>query len=262
MAAAPTRTPRRPKLDPACAEAIDFARDAVAEVAIVDVGEHLGMTAEADRVVTHRFACDHPGYPGWYWAVTVVRASRAKKVTINEVVLLPGEGALLSPEWVPWEERVEPGDLQPGMVEPTPDNDPRLEPGYTAGEHAADADPAEASWTRAIVAELGLGRERVLSIEGRSEAAERWISGDGGPRNEMTKQAPADCLSCAYFVRLTGALGHTFGVCANGHAPSDGRVVSVDHGCGAHSDVVADHREAARPAPVWDTIDEDQNLFD
>lgn len=262
MAVATTRTPRRPKLDPACAEAIDLARDAAAEVAETPVGEHLGVTAEGDRVVTHRFGCEHPGYRGWVWAVTLARASRGKRVTVDEVVLLPGDDALLAPAWVPWEDRIEPGDLRPGMIAPTPDNDPRLEPGYTGGDTAADTDPAEASWTRAIVAELGLGRERVMSVEGRSEAAERWITGAGGPHNDMTKQAPADCVSCGYFVRLSGSLGHLFGVCANQLSGSDGRVVSVDHGCGAHSDVVADHRAAHVPEPVWDTLELDEGLFD
>ena len=48
-------------------------------------------------MVTHFFACPHPGYQGWRWSVTVARASRAKVVTVDEVVLLPGEGALLGP---------------------------------------------------------------------------------------------------------------------------------------------------------------------
>ena len=37
-------------------------------------------------------------------------------------------------------------------------------------------------------------------------------------------------------VGLSGPLGRVFGVCANEYAPDDGRVVSVDHGCGAHSE--------------------------
>lgn len=259
---ATTRSARRPRLDPACAEAIDLAREAATDAALVEVGDHLGVTVEGDRVVTHRFACEHPGYRGWYWAVTVARASRAKNVTVNEVVLLPGEDAIQAPAWVPWEDRIRPGDLPPGVIAPTPDNDPRLEPGYTGGELAADTDPAEASWTRAIVAELGLGRERVMTVEGRSAAAERWIAGAGGPNNDMTKQAPADCLSCGYFVRLTGQLGNTFGVCANGLSDRDGQVVTVDHGCGAHSDVVADNRSQRPPEPVWDTIALDESLFD
>lgn len=261
---APRRTARKPKLDPACAEAVDAARQAALETAdkVLPVGEHRGCVAEADRVVTHYFACEHPGYQGWRWSVTVARASRARKVTVDEVVLLPGEGALVAPQWIPWADRIRPGDVAPGILMPTPESDPRLEPGYTGGESAADTDPAEASQMRAVVAELGLGRERVLSLEGRDEAAERWSAGDGGPNTDMTRQAPAECASCGYFVRLQGGLGVLFGVCANQFSPSDGRVVSLDHGCGGHSDVVANEQRQELPAPVWDTITLDDSLFD
>ena len=259
-----TRRPRAPKLDPACAEAVDLARDAALEGASVTqtVGEHLGVVAEADRVVTHYFESTHPGYRGWRWAVTVVRASRAKRATVDEVVLLPGDDAILAPEWVPWAERIEPGDVAPGVLMPTPDNDPRLEPGYTAGEFAKDLEPAEASAMRAVVAELGLGRERVLSAFGRDEAAERWLESDGGPDTPLAKQAPGNCVSCGYFLRLSGSMGVLFGACANEYSPSDGRVVSIDHGCGGHSDVVAPERSAELPAPVWDTITTEDALFD
>lgn len=254
-----------PKLDPACAAAIDLAREAAtaAATATMGVGDHLGVVAEGDRVATHSFACDHPGYRGWVWTVTVARASRAKKVTVNEVVLVPGPGSLLSPDWVPWADRMQGGDVAPGMLMPTPDNDPRLEPGFTGGEHAADLDPAEASQMRAVVAELGLGRERVLSVEGRTDTADRWLASDAGPGNDMTKQAPGRCHTCAYFVRLQGNLGVLFGACANQWSPSDGRVVSVDHGCGGHSDVSAPERDAELPAPAYETIRLDEgSLFD
>jgi len=155
---APTRTT---KPDALCAAAVDLARDAAVETAgAIGVGEHLGVHADGDRVVSHTFACPHPGYTGWQWSVTVVRASRAKVVTVDEVVLLPGEGALLSREWVPWAERIQPGDVTPGLLMPTPEDDPRLEPGYTGGETAGDAEPAEAGMARVGVAELRLGRER------------------------------------------------------------------------------------------------------
>lgn len=260
----PVRRTRAPRLDPACVEAVDLAREAALEASSVTqtVGDHLGVAAEADRVVTHYFASTHPGYRGWRWAVTVVRASRAKKVTVDEVVLVPGGDAILAPDWVPWAERIEAGDVGPGVIMPTPDNDPRLEPGYTAGEYAADLEPAEASAMRAVVAELGLGRERVLSAYGRDEAAERWLASAGGPDNELTRQAPGNCEECAYFVRLGGSLGVLFGACANEYSPSDGRVVSIDHGCGGHSDVVAPERPAELPAPVWDTINTEDALFD
>lgn len=253
------------KPDAVCVAATDLARAAALEsVGVMGVGDHLGTIAEDDRVVTHLFSCTHPGYQGWRWSVTLVRASRAKVPSVNEVVLLPGDGALSPPPWIPWAERIEPGDVTPGLLMPTPDNDPRLEPGYTGGEDAADADPAEASQIRAVVAELGLGRERVLSIEGRDEAAERWLLGDGGPDNQMTRMAPDHCVSCGFFVRLNGALGSIFGVCTNSYSASDASVVSVDHGCGAHSNVASDPNAVEPPAPVWDTIewDESGSLFD
>lgn len=251
------------KLDPALAAAVDEARLAAEETgSLFGVGDHLGVVVEDDRVVSHRFACPHPGYPGWEWWVTMVRASRAKALTVDEVVLMPGAGALTAPHWVPWEERIRPGDVQPGVLMPTAPEDPRLEPGYTGGEDAADTDPAEATATRAVVAELGLGRERVLSLQGRDETAERWLEGQGGPDTSMAHQAPAPCATCGYFVRLQGRLGAIFGACTNVYSPSDGRIVAVDHGCGAHSDVAVPQQGVELPLPVWDTISVDKSLFD
>lgn len=250
-------------LDPACADAVDLALHAADRRAgVVTVGEHLAVVPEDTRVATHYFAADHPGYPGWRWAVTVARASRARVVTVDEVCLVPGEGSLLAPTWVPWSDRVEAGDVAPGILMPTADNDPRLEAGFTGGDAARDADPAEWHQTRALVAELGLGKERVLSAYGRDEAADRWVDGDGGPHNAMTKQAPGLCHDCAYYVGLTGLLGRHFGACTNAFSPSDGRVVTADHGCGAHSDVVEPERGVDLPRPVWDTIGVDELLFD
>ena len=80
---------------------------------------------------------------------------------------------------------------------------------------------------------------RVLSATGRDEAAARWYEGDHGPRSALASTAPATCLTCGFMVRLSGPLGRVFGVCANQYAPDDGSVVSVDHGCGAHSEGVA-----------------------
>ena len=85
----PTRNRTR-EPDQACAEAVDLARDAVAAVVgAADVGAHLGVQAEGERIVTHLFDCADPAYSGWQWAVTVVRAPRAKAVTVSETVLLP-----------------------------------------------------------------------------------------------------------------------------------------------------------------------------
>ena len=59
--------------------------------------------------------------------------------------------------------------------------------------------------------------------------------------------APARCATCGFFVGLGGPLRAVFGVCANEWSPSDGHVVSYDHGCGAHSEATPgpDSREIA-----------------
>lgn len=256
-------TDRKIKLDAVAAAAIDQARVAAeAYAGDFGVGDHVGVVADDDRCVTHLFACEHPGYRGWRWAVSMARASRARAATINEVELLPGDSAALAPAWLPWEQRIQAGDIAPGMLLPTLDNDPRLEPGFTGGDSAADADPAEWSQSRAVVAELGLGRERVLSRFGRDLAVERWLASEAGPDNSMTRQAPASCSSCGYFQRLQGSLGLTFGACTNEFSPSDGRVVADGHGCGGHSNVVAEERGIELPEPVFNTIEPDSVLFD
>ncbi|GAB3190774.1 DUF3027 domain-containing protein [Nesterenkonia suensis] len=97
-----------PKKDAVLSEAVDLAREALREIASDEqVGQHLSVTAEEDRLHTHRFAAIRPGYRGWEWYVTVARAPRAKKVTVCEVGLLPGAGALLAPPWIPWAERMD-----------------------------------------------------------------------------------------------------------------------------------------------------------
>jgi hypothetical protein len=206
---------------------VDLARDAALAVGAESVGEHLGVRAEGDRIAAHAFAATLPGYVGWHWTVTVARAPRSRTATVDEVVLLPGADAVLAPNWVPWEERVRPGDLAPGdlLAPPGPD-DPRLVPGYVESD-----DPA----VEAVAFELGLGRERVMSREGRLAAAERWHDSDRGPRTSMARHAPAHCGTCGFYLQLAGSLQAGFGVCGNEITDTDGQVVSVEYGCGAHS---------------------------
>jgi hypothetical protein len=279
---------RRAEPDQACAEAIDLARTAAEEDAGPDqVGPHIGLEAEGDRVVTHLFASLNPAYVGWRWAVTVSRASRSKVVTVGESMLLPGPDSLLAPAWVPWTDRVRPGDLKAGDLMPANSDDERLIPfvaiagevglldweeseawrfppraraavpglgeAETAGpdQGAADEPAGEAIDSgRLAHPESGLRPRRVLSAIGRDEAALRWYAGEHGPTSRLASSAPATCLTCGFMIRLSGTLGRVFGVCANEFAPDDGKVVSVDHGCGAHSDgdIVADDGAAVLPA--------------
>jgi hypothetical protein len=218
------------------------------------VGEHLEAQAEGERIVTHLFACEDPAYVGWRWAVTVVRAPRAKAVTVSETVLLPGPAALLAPDWVPWHDRLRPGDLGVGDLLPAPPDDERLAPlvvlegddavtDWYPGEEAEPGEPAGPS---------APGRSRVLSTIGRDSAAERWYTSEHGPRTPLAHAAPAHCGSCGFFVPLSGELGLLFGGCANAYAPDDGRIVSADHGCGAHSESVVWQAAARSLVPVID----------
>ncbi|MGH3124938.1 MAG: DUF3027 domain-containing protein [Streptosporangiaceae bacterium] len=299
--------------DEACAQAVDLARGAAEGMAGPGwVGEHLGVTADADRVVTHRFSCLDPAYRGWCWAVTVARASRAKNVTLDETLLVPGPEAILAPDWVPWKERVLPGDLGVGDLLPAPPDDARLVPaaslegddgvsdwGETAwampgtepedlvpvpsaeplaegpdddrdtatedldgagtvaavavAAGATGADSAGADVVREDVLEDRPPRARVLSAIGRDDTALRWYTSEHGPKSPLANAAPGLCSGCGFLVRLGGPLGRVFGVCANEYAPDDGRVVSVDHGCGAHSEGVT---AAAADRPLRPVIDE------
>lgn len=241
---------RRSTSDAVLTGAEDLARAAAEEIAAAGhVGEHLGMDVEGERLATHRFACLDPAYRGWHWAVTVTRVPRAKSATVCEAVLLPGGDAILAQEWVPWSKRLAPGDLGVGDLLPTEADDPRLEPGYTAtGDEATD---------RVALWELGLGRPRVLSSIGRDDAVDRWYSGAHGPTAPIAEAAPARCSTCGFVLALGGALRPLFGVCANEYSPSDGQVVSYDHGCGAHSEVTVLPPPVEVADPVIDEVDFD-----
>lgn len=217
------------------AEVIAVARAAAWEDAgqeaggVESVGEFLGAHTEDDVAVTAAFAARIRGYHGWLWSVTLARVT-AQEWTVSEVVLLPGDEALVAPLWVPWDQRVRGGDLNPGDLLPAPADDLRLVPGYVLSD-----DPA----VREVAREIGLGRERVLSLEGRLDAAERWHEGSFGPSDPMAQQAPGCCGQCGFFVPLAGSLGGMFGACANEMGAGDGRIVAVEYGCGAHSEAAA-----------------------
>ena len=225
--------------------AVDLAREAAVELAEdpAAVGEHVAAAEDGDRVVTHTFACTMPGYRGWVWAVTLSRAPRGKDVGVVEASLLPADDALLAPAWIPWADRIRPGDLEPSMVLPLIEDDPRLVPTY---EVTKDEDAMQL-W------ELGLGRERVLGSEGREDVATRWYRGSHGPTAASAIASAEPCQTCAFFVPLTGSLRLMFGACTNEWSPSDGKVVSVDHGCGAHSQTTVEHGPTQWPAadPVF-----------
>jgi hypothetical protein len=242
----------------------DAARAALLEqVGESVVGEHLEAVTEGDGVVTHYFSSTQTGYLGWRWAVTVAHPDGQEAVTIDEVVMLPGADSIIAPAWVPWRERIQPGDLSPGDLLPTDEDDPRLVPTYLSGDpgdddvdDAPEITLADRQQLKIVADELGLGRARVLSLEGRDLAAQRWFDGEQGPNVPLAQSAPAQCDSCGFLVRLDSPLATGFGVCANEFANDDGRVVALKHGCGAHSEAQLRRKQLPPPLPdpVFDTV--------
>ena len=213
--------------------ALSIAKQAVIEDACKSeyVGEFYSIDSDEERVATYLFHAKLPGYSGWMWAVTVAKVDDNSPATICDVVLLPGAKSLLAPNWVPYSQRIQPGDLGVGDVVPTAPDDERLTQSYAAL-------PGEEQLDLAQLFEFGLSRARVLSIVGRDAASKRWYEGDRGPRAPIAQSAPKPCSSCGFFIPIAGSLRSAFGVCSNAISPEDARVVSVDHGCGAHSEAL------------------------
>ena len=169
--------------DEACAQAVDLARRAAEELAgAAGVGDYVTATSDGDRVVTHLFRCLDPAYQGWCWAVTVARASRAKQVTVSECLLLPGAEAILAPDWVPWRERLRPGDLGVGDILPAPPDDARLVPALTL-----DGDDGLTDWGETEWAMPGTVPVDVVPVPVEADGP---AEGTGGPAAEGTG-APA-----------------------------------------------------------------------
>ena len=85
---------------------LDLARAAAVENATEkSVSSFVELIDEGDGAFSFVFESKLEGYQGWLWSVTLYD-SGDEAPTISEVVLLPGENALLAPAWVPWSERL------------------------------------------------------------------------------------------------------------------------------------------------------------
>lgn len=240
--------------------AIDLARSALLEsIPAEHVGKALDSVVEPSEdssvtITSYTFECTSPGYPGWYWEVSLVEVNGQVELSVSEVNLLPGSTALVPEQWKPWADRVEAGDLGVGDLLPISEDDERLTAGFTAlgdlEELSDDLAPLHPmQW------ELGLGREKVLSTVGLERAVDRWFEKQNGPRSAMAKSAPAQCGSCGFLVAIGGSIGQVFGVCGNEFGAADGQVVATTFGCGAHSSVRV---EQATPIPVVDLVIDDR----
>ena len=84
-----------------------IARAALLEVTpAATVGAFIDAVDGDDGVVDLRFASTQDAYRGWSWVVTVAAIDDGGEPTVLELGLIPGEHALLPPEWVPWSVRL------------------------------------------------------------------------------------------------------------------------------------------------------------
>lgn len=197
---------RAPKIDAVLGAGVDLARSTLlATVDAAQVGDHLGVAADADRVLTHRFEARLPGYAGWNWYVTLARVPRGKEATVCETGLLPGDGALLAPEWVPWADRVRPeelaaqkaagaaaedGSTEDGSTEDKPAQDP------TPGTHDDDApadtgapvDPAEGGTDVETVDTAASPDEPDEVVEDDEELVDAEHAADEAPRRSRSRR--------------------------------------------------------------------------
>lgn len=262
-----------------------IAQAAAIEVADGDsqVGDFVEAIDLGDNVTDFRFETRVRGYEGWQWSVTLYHDVELDHWTVNESSLVPTDKALRPPEWIPWKDRLEPTDLAVTDSIGTDPDDPRMEEGFRKTEPAepgenvssdaesaettnasdnaeTDADGAAGSQGESAAAsvtseedideaveEFDLSRRHVLTSLGRSQTAKRWYEGPRGPKSLSTKTSDGNpCSTCGFFIPLKGELNLLFGVCANKWSPDDGRVVSIDHGCGEHSEI-----EPPEPSHLW-----------
>ena len=153
----PHKLRRTSKVDEILAAAKDVALQGVQEIAPAHaIGLVHHVRAEEERLSTHLFECTLPGYRGWFWFATLSRAPRSRVATICEVGLLPGDDALIAPDWVPWADRVRPEDLEEN----------------TAQENAESAETAEAEESAELAENKAEENESAVEETAEAESAE------------------------------------------------------------------------------------------
>ncbi len=83
-----------------------IARQALGEITHVANVGGLRDIVVTDDVATVRFSTTQGGYPGWYWTVAVA-VNPGMQPSVLETELIPAEGALTAPDWVPWADRLD-----------------------------------------------------------------------------------------------------------------------------------------------------------
>ncbi|MGN8026562.1 DUF3027 domain-containing protein [Microbacterium sp. 22242] len=167
---AAARTGTTPYLSERLLDARDLALAALHEITPAStVGPPAGYLPEADGVISLRFENRLAGYPSWYWTVTVAQVGD-EEPTVLETELLPGAGALLAPEWVPWAERL--AEYRAHQAELAAE----------AEQESADADAAEGAAAADDLSDEEILDEDVLDDDELDEEDELDDDEDPAPR--------------------------------------------------------------------------------
>ena len=157
-----------------------------------------GASPRTRTPLTHFFAATQRRLPGLALVGDAgLRRTTTAPVTVSEVVLLPGPDALVAPAWVPWHERVRPGDLGVGDLLPTPP---------TTRGWCPPTWPRTTRRSRRSRSRSASAAARVLAASRPRAAAERWQDGAArpgrrhGPRRPRRTAGPA-VSSCRWPVR-------------------------------------------------------------
>lgn len=120
-----------------------LARDALLEITpAATVGALAGRVDESGGAVSLQFLSTMPGYPDWRWTVSLAEVE-GEAPTVLEVELMPGSGAVLAPDWIPWSDRL--AEYTAAQGEPGSDDDPDSDEDDADGDSEDDDEPDDDS---------------------------------------------------------------------------------------------------------------------
>lgn len=215
---------------------VDMAKKiAKTEIHKSELGKFIGVFRYEKRAAAYYFESTKLGYKSWFWEITLSRKPLSKQVTFSELNLIASDKSPVGKSWIPFQDRLTPKDIKHDIQLPFRKDDRHLSKGYgkqfnpnqVKGSNINNLDEL-----KEITSKYYLTRERVLSSYGKNEAFNRWYhSGRGKSGN-----GSSSCSNCGFFVPLAGKLGQGFGACSSQWSQDDGKVVSIDHNCGANSE--------------------------
>ena len=193
------------KDDAVLAAAVDLAREAADSIAEPGtVGDHLGH-GDGRRAPRHPLLRLHrQRLPGLALGDhRRPRAARARPRRCARPTSCRATARCCRRQWLPYADRLAPGDLGAGDVLPYKEDDPLLEPGFEAtGDEEVD---------ELAVYELGLGPQARAVGRGARGGRPALVRGRARPALPgVAEKAPAPCSSCGFFLPMAGALAGFF----------------------------------------------------